>query len=321
MECKKEETYQTPILLVIFDKPEKTKKVLEAIRHIRPTRLFVVCDGPREWIEGEAEKVILSRQLIDSVKIEIPVETKYFPSNIGIAQTFSQGINWFFEHVDMGIILESDCLPGLDFFHFCDEMLNKYKNDERIWHISGENHQRGKLRGRGTYYFSQIPHIWGWATWRRAWRNYDPHMTDFPMIKESNEFKNRFLSKKQYGVWKKLFEKTYRGQIQTWDYQWTYAIIKNDALAIIPNYNLVSNIGFGSDALHTKDTFSPFANVPIQKLPNIIHPDTIALDREATTFTFYQNICGRYSVRSILAKIYFAIANRVRHYLRLSREN
>lgn len=292
--------------------------MLNVISSVRPKELYVLCDGPRSWVYGEDQLISESKHQIEKVDWNCKIHTNYFSTNLGVTETFNLGINWFFENNESGIILESDCLPCKDFFYFCEELLHYYNKDERIWHISGDNHQRGIVRGDGSYYFSDIPHIWGWATWKRAWAHYDPKMLDFPEIINTKNFKSHFISTKQYKVWRSLFTKTYKGIINTWDYQWTYSLIKNNALAIIPNVNLVSNIGFEKDALHTKDKFSPFANVPVGRLNEIMHPTDVIRDDKAVTYTFYRNICGRKSIRSIILKIYYAMLNRVKYYFNIA---
>lgn len=275
----------TPVLFLIFNRPETTKKVFNEIKKAQPKQLFIAADGPREEKEGEQEKCEQTRKIIEQIDWECKVKKLFRNKNIGCKLAVSSAIDWFFENVEEGIILEDDCLPVQSFFWFCQELLNYYRNDSRIIHISGNNFQFGKKRGNGSYYFSKYPHVWGWATWKRAWQYFDVKMLSFEKFKEQKQIINIFYEKQQQDYWMKVFQKTSIGEIDTWDYIWAYTCMNNNGLCINPNVNLVSNIGFTKDALHTKDENSIFSNMKTEEIKKIIHPDFILIDREADYFT------------------------------------
>ena len=157
----------TPVLFLVFNRSDTATQVFEKIRQVRPSRLYVAGDGPREGY-NEEEKVAKAREIATRVDWPCEVKTLFRDKNLGCAHGCSNAISWFFQHEEKGIILEDDCVPHLDFFTFCENLLDRYAEDERVTVVSGNNFQKGKWRGDASYYFSKFPHIWGWATWRRA---------------------------------------------------------------------------------------------------------------------------------------------------------
>ena len=273
----------TSVLFLVFNRPETTIQVFETIRQAKPPRLYVAADGAREDKEGELEKVKQVREIVNQVDWDCEVKTLFRDKNLGCKIAISSAIDWFFEQEEMGIILEDDCLPHPTFFRFCEELLEKYRDDERIAMISGNNFQFGRKRTNYSYYFSRYPHIWGWASWRRAWKNYDVDMKIWSEIRNGNWLQDLFKDKKSVQYWVNIFEKTYQGKINSWGYRWTFSCWIQNALTVIPNVNLVSNIGFGMDATHTKATtkLSNISTSPIEfplKHPNFIIRDTLADD-------------------------------------------
>ena len=184
--------FNTPILFLIFNRPDTTFKVFEEIRKIKPAKLYIAADGPRPNVIGEEEKCTASRNIIKQVDWDCDVKTLFREKNLGCKIAVSSAISWFFENVEEGIILEDDTFPTQSFFWFCQELLDFYRNDSRIMHISGNNFQLGKIRGEGSYYFSKYNHIWGWATWKRAWRFYDVSLNTFPIFVQRKVIKNIF---------------------------------------------------------------------------------------------------------------------------------
>jgi len=275
----------TPILFLIFNRPDTTKKVFNAIRQAKPKQLFVAADGPRENKEGEKEKCEQVRKILEQVDWDCEVKTLFRDKNLGCKIAVSSAIDWFFKNVEEGIILEDDCLPSQSFFWFCQELLEYYRNDTRIMHISGDNFQFGRKRGEGSYYFSKYSHVWGWATWRRAWKCFDVNMKSFEEFKTENQINNVFQIKQQQKYWIKNFELTYNGKINTWDYIWLYACFINNGLCIMPNKNLVSNLGFSKEGLHTKDENSIFSKMEIKEIEEIKHANFILADQEADLLT------------------------------------
>jgi hypothetical protein len=283
-------TLPTPILFLIFNRPETTERVFEIIRKIKPAKLFVSADGPRGNKSGENEKCLETRKIIDKVDWECDVHKNFSDENLGCKKGVTKGINWFFDNVEEGIIIEDDCILDDSFFFFASEMLTCYKDDERIMHIGAANFQDGIKRGDASYYFSKFCHVWGWATWRRAWKNYDVGIKSFDEFKSRYLIKNIFEDKKIQEHWMKLFQTVYDNRLDTWDFQWVYTVWKQNGLSIIPNQNLVSNIGFGTDATHTKDSNSNMSETKTGKLGKIIHPEFVIPDLEADKYTFYNKI-------------------------------
>jgi hypothetical protein len=275
----------TPVLFLIFNRPDTTQKVFDAIKKAKPKQLFVAADGPRENKEGEKEKCEQARKVIEQVDWDCKVKTLFRDKNLGCKVAVSSAIDWFFENVKEGIILEDDCLPDQSFFWFCRELLEHYRDDTRIMTISGDNFQFDRKRGEGTYYFSKYVHIWGWATWRRAWKHYDVNMKNFGEFKKEAQINNVFNIKQQQKYWMKIFQLVHEGKIDTWDYQWAYTCFINNGLCVTPNVNLVSNIGFSSNNTHTKDKSSTFSEMKAREITDIIYPNFVLADQEADLLT------------------------------------
>ena len=218
------------------------------------------------------------------------MQKNFSDENLGCKRGVVKGISWFFDNVEEGIIVEDDCILDESFFYFAQDLLEYYKNDERIMHIGAGNFQDGIQRGKASYYFSKLCHVWGWATWKRAWKNYDVGIKSFDEFKSRNLIQNILDDKKMQEHWMKLFQTVHDNRLDTWDFQWVYTVWKNNGLSIIPNQNLVSNIGFGEDATHTKDSKSNMAETKTGKLENIVHPEFVIPDLKADRYTFYNKI-------------------------------
>jgi hypothetical protein len=258
---------QTPIVLIIFNRPNTTKQVFEAIRQAKPSQLFVIADGARREHLGEAEKCSATRNIIKQIDWDCEVFTNYSDINLGCGKRVSTGIDWVFSQVEEAIILEDDCLPHPDFFNFCATLLEQYRNEDRIMHISGNMHliDYNERYLKYSYYFSRYPLIWGWATWRRAWKHYDFQMKNLPELIE-NRWLEKFLdNKREAYVWTKNFYGVYK-TLYTWDYQWMLTCWVQGGFCINPSVNLVSNIGFDSEATHTQNSNSYWANLPTKSI-------------------------------------------------------
>lgn len=250
------EKLATPVAFFIFKRPDTTEKVFEAIRQAKPMKLLVVADGPREDRIGESQKCSAVRAIIDRIDWDCEVLKNYSDVNLGCKNRVSSGLDWVFNTVEEAIILEDDCLPNSSFFRFCQDLLERYRNDERIMMISGTNYAGEWKSSTQSYHFSYYGGIWGWASWRRAWKNYDVTME----LWESQEIKNRIrdvlANEFHYKVREKQFEETFLGKIDTWDYQWSFSRLLQSGLSVVPSRNLVANIGFGEDSTHTSSTSS-----------------------------------------------------------------
>ena len=260
-----------PILFLIFNRPKTTRRVFDAIRACRPEKLFIAADGPRPDRPGEAELCRLAREETQNCDWPCEVRTRFLDANLGCRDAVSSAPDWYLSQVDEGVILEDDCLPCPDFFRFAETMLEKFRDDEKVMHISGVNFQDGARRGNADGFFSTIPHIWGWASWKRAWRHYDVEMKDYPQLRASGELAAN-LPGTRYLKWVllRMMEQTYRKSphFDTWDVQWHYALAKRGALAVAPNANLVSNIGGSS----THRVESSLCERPFGELQDVIAP-------------------------------------------------
>jgi len=277
---------ETPILFLIFNRPDTSERVFEAIRKAKPTRLYVAADGPREGNENDLLNCPKTRAVV-KVDWDCEVKLLFREQNLGCKQAVSQAITWFFEQEEQGIILEDDCLPHPSFFPYCETLLEYYKNEDRVMLISGDNFQNGKVIGDNSYYFSRYNHIWGWASWRRAWQHYDVDMKSFPEMKKQEFLNAIFPNKKVQDFWMQKFETSYNKQINTWDYQWTYCVFKEKGISILPNTNLISNIGFGDNSTHTANINKRLANLPITEISfPLTHPAKIEINHKADMYTF-----------------------------------
>lgn len=268
-------TTTIPVVFIIFNRPDTTRQVFEAIRAAKPRKLLVIADGPRANRPGEAEKCLETRGIIDGVDWDCDIQRNFSETNMGCRLRVSTGITWAFELVDKAIILEDDCIPSASFFRYCADLLDRYEADERVMMISGDNHLFGQTRTADSYYFSRYPHVWGWATWKRAWQKYDLNMANWPEIKDRRLFDQYLPTTSERDHWESAFQNVYDGQIDTWDYQWVYSIWANSGLSVSPARNLVRNIGFHAEATHTKgDTV--YASLVAEELDfPLAHPTTV----------------------------------------------
>jgi hypothetical protein len=271
----------SPVLLIIYNRPELTERVFAEIKKATPPRLYIAADGPRAEKMGEAALTEQARNIVARVDWECEVKTLFRDSNLGCKEAVSSCITWFFEQEEEGIVLEDDCLPANDFFRFADTMLERYRDDDRIRHIGGANFQRGKKWGADSYYFSNMTHVWGWAGWRRVWKDYDKELSRYKPEEVRPQLENIFEDSFIVDTWEHLFKEVRAGKIDTWDYQLGFLNLFNNSLSVIPNYNLITNIGFGVNSTHTHDADNINANVPLQPLGEITHPLYVVPQKKA----------------------------------------
>lgn len=258
--------FEKPILFLIFNRLETTKQVFSAIKERHPKYLYIAADGPRDIKKGEMEICHEVREYVkNNIDWDCEVKTLFRNQNLGCKVAVSSAIDWFFENVEEGIILEDDCLPDQSFFLFCQELLEKYRDNDRIAMISG-NHFGNERLGNADYYFTRIPHIWGWATWRRTWNDYDLGMKKYPNFKNEGLIKDIWIDKSVQDYWIDIFDEVYNNKINTWDYQFSFSVFLNKRLCICPNVNLVSNIGFGKDFTNTVIIDKRVANLSLEKI-------------------------------------------------------
>jgi len=285
MAIERSALFDAPVLFIGFNRPDITQIVFSEIRKIKPKKLYFAVDGPRKNVEGDIEKCTKTRDIINSIDWDCELKTLFRAENLGCKVAVSSAIDWFFNNEEEGVILEDDCLPDQSFFLFCKELLAKYRNNDRIMMISGNNLQFGRKRDRYSYYFSNYGHIWGWASWRRAWKLYDVNMKLWPEVKSNKLLYNIFPEEKIASCWSRILDSVFKGEIDTWDHQLNLAIWAHNCLAIIPNENLVSNIGFGQEGTHAKDARYILNNLKTRniKFP-LKHPLHIASNRKADRF-------------------------------------
>lgn len=274
---------QSPILFLVFNRPDVTALVFNEIKKAKPKKLYVAADGARDI--KELNKCNIVREIATNIDWDCELITLFREKNLGCKYAVSSAISWFFENEEQGIILEDDCLPSNDFFRFCDEMLSFYKDETKVRFIGGSNFQFGTKRGEASYYFSNLTHVWGWASWRRVWNEYDVELAKFKELDHyelfNSIFKNPFLA----NDWYEIIRKLYNNEIDTWDYQLTITNLFSRGLSVIPNANLISNIGFGNNATHTFSA-NGFENIPYGKLDEIImHPISFLPESDADFFT------------------------------------
>lgn len=270
------ESYQTPILLLVFNRPDFVLKQIAHLRAIKPQYLYVSGDGPRPHKSADSKDCQAVQAAFKTIDWPCELHTHFNASNQGCKIGVSEGINWFFSQVEAGIILEDDCFADLTFFSFASELLARYQHDPQIMHISGA-HFLQSPQIKDSYFFSQLPHCWGWATWKRAWKHYELNMESWPDGGQELVQK-QFSKNRTRRYWHTIFTQMYQQKIDTWDYQWIYSIWKNYGLSITPAHNLVTNIGFDARATHTTFAFSPLAFKPIKPLSwPLQHPHAIAV--------------------------------------------
>lgn len=290
---KKTSAFSTPILILEFNRPDYLLKTIEILRKISATDIYIHVDGPRQDNTAEQQASMQIQAYTKLIDWKCKVHTNFMTKHVGCKEGVSQGISWFFNKVSEGIILEDDCMPDISFFPYAEELLEKYRLDERVGMIAG-NTFFNDLSCKTSYSFSIHPHCWGWGTWRRAWTKYDVTMSDFG--KNGKEVvDDKFTSLKSRRYWMSIFTQTFIGNIDTWDYQWTYLSWKLNMFCVVPAINLVTNIGFDSRATHTKFAFSPIAFQKKYKMtfplihPKNVNPD-LEMDHRIQGIIFEQNI-------------------------------
>lgn len=298
-----------PVVFIIFNRPGLTQRVFAEISKAKPPKLYVIADGPRADSPHDPEKCAATREIVEKIDWECQVIKDYSDSNMGCGKRISSGLDKVFSLEEEAIILEDDCLPHPTLFRFYQELLSRYRDDGRIISIGGNNYRFAQQRMKYSYHFSRYPHIWGWATWRRVWQNYyDFKMSLWPEIRDSNWLYDIFssiraeagLEKDRFSIhggsddvtyWQNKFDIVHKGILDIWDYQFFFACFMQNGLAVLPNVNLVTNIGFGADATHTGGK-SELADVPTESMQfPLKHPPFMI--RDAWVDAYMQLIFNR----------------------------
>jgi GT2 family glycosyltransferase len=243
---------KTAVLFIVFNRPDTTRLVFAAIRAARPPRLYVVADGPRGSHDDDASRCEEARKEATGVDWQCEVKTLFRDKNLGCKRSVSEGIGWFFQQEAEGIVIEDDVLPQPTFFPYCEELLERYRDDPRVLMIGGCNLVTGRLQMQESYFFSKYANIWGWASWRRAWRHYDSDIKEWPCWRDAGGLRRLSQGDRPFEAhWRRVFDTVCLGQIDTWDYQWLFACWRTSGCAVLPAVNLTKNIGFRADATHT----------------------------------------------------------------------
>lgn len=282
----------TPVVLIIFKRPDLTARVLAAIAQARPSLLLVIADGPRAAYPEEAEKCRQTRALLQSVNWPCEVRTCFSDTNMACGRRVATGLDWVFNQVEQAIILEDDCVAHPSFFGYCQELLERYRDEPRIMQISGNNFQPAGWRCPYSYYFSRRMHVWGWATWRRAWRLFDADMLQWPSFRDAGRLTEVLDDPFEVMMWQRYFDANYKGRVDVWDTQWIFACWLHGGLSITPAVNLVSNIGFRADATHTTWQ-TKMADRPTADIGELRHPPGIEIASAEDAWDFLEVFNGR----------------------------
>lgn len=264
-----------PVLVMAFNRPEHLQRLLARLREVRARRLFVAIDGPRNDREGEQQRVEQCRSLVESIDWDCHVSTLFQHDNLGCGLGVSTAISWFFTQVERGVILEDDIIPNPSFFPYCSELLNRYADDPRVFAISGCNFvpMNEQSHPELPYRFSQVPHIWGWATWKRSWDSYRLDIAGWRRDLPAHRLWQRAGRSIPGSVyWASTFELLARKEVDTWDGQLVLSAMIDGKLTATSNVNLIENIGFGDLATHTvedRNELQPVQSIefPLSQVP------------------------------------------------------
>ncbi|MFC0514578.1 nucleotide-diphospho-sugar transferase [Mucilaginibacter angelicae] len=272
----------TPVLFLIFNRPDTTGKVFQELRKQRPKHLYIAADGPRADHPDDERLCRECKGIVADIDWDCDIRTLFRTENLGCGAGPATAITWFFSQVDTGIILEDDCIPNPSFFRFCETMLIRYKDNPRIMMVCGTSYQPRPLNNN-TYYFSKYPHAWGWATWKRAWQHYQFNLATENEATRQAVVNSTFSHARERKLWIHNLQHITKG-LDAWDYQWMYWIWKNQGLCITPWRNMVSNIGFGPQATHTFDRSSAQAAMQQYEIDAIVHPEHLEIGRKADQY-------------------------------------
>jgi hypothetical protein len=278
----------TPVLFLVFRRPAETARVFEEIRRARPTRLFVAADGPRPDRSDDVAACQAVREIVSGVDWPCTVATLFRESNVGLKTAVRSAVDWLFDHAEDGIVLEDDCLPSQSFFWFCQALLDRYRDDQRVMQISGNNFLLGERVTADSYYFSCLNDVWGWATWKRAWRHYDADMATYPRFRAERQLENYITDPATRDWLMSYLDETFHatGPGGLWSSQWAYALCCQNALTAVPCVNLVANISGASDATNQTESFELYSTVDRHEMIDLVHPPFVLPNRRADAIRF-----------------------------------
>jgi hypothetical protein len=290
--------FDVPVVLIAFNRPRVTQRVIDAWRAVQPSRIFVIADGPRPGNPTDAELCAEVREIIDSIDWECTVESRYADTNIGLEANVELGLDWVFDQVDRAIVFEDDCVPDPSFFRFCDELLDRYADDDRVWLIAGDKKlvPREYFKGK-SYAFSSWASVWGWATWADRWKQHrklfprqhegaaeraghKPRTADAVRTEPAPPAPGALTTEAGRRHFLKVSQ-TIDGDHYGWDHHFWVTIMSRGGLCATPSLYMIENDGFGPDATHTRANRQPR---PAQEMAfPLAHPDTVALDPDVET--------------------------------------
>jgi hypothetical protein len=269
---------RSPVLIIAFNRPAPTALVMAAVRAARPPRLYVAVDGPRPGREDDQANCAAVREIASAVDWPCEFLPLFRDANLGCRLGVSSAIDWFFGHEPEGIILEDDCVPDQSFFRYCDELLERYRDDDGVAQVCGSSFLKPQVPD--SYFATKYADIWGWATWRRAWQHADMEMRDWPEWRDAGGLARLSGSTPAFvNVWTHVFDECYAGRVDTWDYQWMYTCWRQGWTSLMPARSMISNVGYGPDATHTMTERLPAFVRPSAPMPfPLAHPQSLAID-------------------------------------------
>ena len=281
-----------PVVLIIYNRPEHAARSFNTVRAARPHKIFVIADGPHPDRPEDVDACAKARQIIESVDWPCEILCDFSPVNLGLKRRVISGLDWVFRQADEAIVLEDDCVAGDNFFTFCNELLIRYRHEPRVWAISGDNFQEGRLRGRDSYYFSKYFHCWGWATWRRAWQEFRSEIEFWPEFADLPEWRKVHSSPRERRHWEWIYAKVKAGEINSWAFPWMLCMWRACGVCVIPQTNLVTNIGFDGSGTNSRGS-SRARDLPRGEIARQLrHPRSVRPHRAADKYTF-KNIYSR----------------------------
>ena len=307
----------TPVVFVMFNRPNTTRVVFDAISQSQPKKLYIVSDGPRIGRPGEQYLVEQCREIVSGADWPCEVYTRYSDTNLGCKENIVRGLDWVFDQEDEAIILEDDCVPTSEFFGFCQEMLELYRNNPSVGTISGSNPEEiSSLTTNFSYWFSRYPKVWGWATWKRAWDKYEVDLSRFSRLDRRVLVSEKVSSLEARKYWESKFDSVASGRVDTWDYQLAFMHFKHSFVSVIPSVNLISNIGFGPDATHTVSQPADSLHITTGKLKSPLHGPSSAQPFEEYDELVVRNRFSLSPIRRIIEGLYLVSPRKIQAFAR-----
>jgi hypothetical protein len=292
----------TPVVFFAYNRPSHTAQTFKRIAEAKPETLFVILDGPKDNVSGDVEKCAAVQDVVSQVDWACTVRCTSAPRNMGIRKRIQSGLDWVFQQVDRAIVVEDDCLLDPTFFRFADELLAYYEQDERVGVICSQGDELPSADA--SYHASRYPLVWGWATWRRTWKLYEPNIESWPAIMESGLLLDRLKDPLAAAYWRGQINRVYEG-FDTWDYMFNYCCWRFDLLAIHPSVNMLSNIGFGAEATNTTRRHTPFGCTAQAMQFPLRHPANLDVSpaREARLFAAHYGMTSKEALKRVRGRV------------------